>query len=337
MAADTTALVVGLGTIARTHLTVLRSRGDVEVVAGVDPAASDEHPFPVHSTLPEALAAHGDVGLVVVATPTPTHAGIVDALLRDTEAVILSEKPLAPDLHGIRLLQEAHPEQELATRLRVAHHFAFSPEVEWALAWAADRADLGPPVRVRSVFNDAYAALPDHQLGSYVSSWVDSGPNQLSVVAPFVDDLRVVEHDTAPGRAVTRLEHRGGHTVLTSNWSAADTSKQTDVDFADGTWLRMDHTSMTVHVGRHDRVTEHVAYTGTAGRKEAHYLGVYRGVLDRGGDPRLGLPLAAEIARLLEDAQALPARSDLRWSSVDEGGLSGRGGPAPSAPATAGG
>lgn len=321
----TRAAVFGLGTIARTHLTVLGSRDDVEVVAGVDPATVVDHPFPVYPTLADALTAQDRLDLVVVATPTPTHVEIVNALLRDTTALVLCEKPLATDPQGIRLLEEENTDEDLAARLRVAHHFAFSPEVEWALEWAASHPDLGTPTRMRAVFNDAYGSMPDHQLGSYVSSWIDSGPNQLSVVASFVEDPHVVEHGTAPGRAVTRLEHRGGHTVLTSNWSAADTSKQTDVDYADGTWLRMDHTSMTVVVGRRDRVLEHVAYTGSAGRKEAHYLGVYNALLGGGSDPRLGFPLAAEISGLLEEARSLSARSDLRWSSIDDGrGLSPR-------------
>jgi hypothetical protein len=38
---------------------------------------------------------------------------------------------------------------------------------------------------VLSIFNDAYAGLGDARLASYVSSWVDSAPNQLSLLAPF--------------------------------------------------------------------------------------------------------------------------------------------------------
>ena len=68
--------LVGLGTIARTHLAVLGERSDVQVVGGVDPARPAVD-VPVHRTLDEALSADPAPELVVVATPTDTHVPIV--------------------------------------------------------------------------------------------------------------------------------------------------------------------------------------------------------------------------------------------------------------------
>jgi predicted dehydrogenase len=301
-------LVVGLGTIARTHLAVLARRRDVEVVGGVDPVTVDL-PFPVHPSLAEALAARPQPDLVVVATPTHTHVPLVREIVDHTDALVLCEKPLATSLADLQTLADT------AHRVRVAHHFAFSPEVEWARRHAAgwDR-----PTRVLSVFNDAYARLPDARLASYVSAWVDSGPNQLSLLSPFVGHGELVSHTHRTDCSVTVLDHDGGRTVLTSNWLAADSSKQTTLSYAGDREIRLDHTSLTVTVLEGGLVTEHVGYAGSAGRKEAHYRGLYDALLTDPADPRLGLPLAADIARILEaSAEAAGGATRWAWTAAD--------------------
>jgi predicted dehydrogenase len=265
----------------------------------------------------EAFAAGADPDLVVVATPTPTHVGIVSDLLGRCDATILSEKPLATTAAEIAGLEQRHGRDHVAGRVRVAHHFAFSPEVEWARRLVAARPEWGAPSSILAVFNDAYAGLPETQRAGYVSTWVDSGPNQLSVVAAFARRWRVVSHDDALDRAVTTLDHDGGRTVLSSNWLAADTSKQTTLRFDDAeVEVRIDHTSMTAAVLKSGEVVEHVGYTGTASRKLAHYQGLYRVLRDDPADHRLSVGLAADIATTLESAsQASGGR--VQWSSID--------------------
>lgn len=310
-------LVVGLGTIAGTHLEVLAADPGYEVVGGVDPSRTPRrHVAPLFGDLDQAFAAGIDADLVVVATPTPTHVRIVSDLLVRCDAAVLSEKPLATTAAEIRSLDQAHGHDRVAARVHVAHHFAFSPEVEWARRLVQQHG-WGPPTTILSVFNDAYARLPDEQRAGYVSTWVDSGPNQLSVVAAFVTGWRVVAHDDAGDRAVTTLEHDGGRAVLTSNWRAADTSKQTTLRFEEvGVEVRIDHTSMTGLVLRSGEVVEHVGYSGTAGRKFAHYEGLYRVLREDPADRRLGVALAAEIAALLESGGEAPAGGRLTWSSI---------------------
>ena len=129
-------LVVGLGTIAQTHLKVLGQRPDVVVVGGVDPVA-DAGDVPAYRTLDDALAADLAPTLVVVATPTETHVRIVREVVERTDALVLSEKPLATTQAEIGTLAD------IAERVRVAHHFAFSPEVEWARRYHSPRAGAG--------------------------------------------------------------------------------------------------------------------------------------------------------------------------------------------------
>lgn len=306
MTGTTRVLVVGLGTIARTHLGALSRRPDVRVVAGVDPAVPTLD-LPVYPSLDAGLEAEPDPDLVVIATPTETHVRLVREVADRTDALVLSEKPLATGPAELKTLAD------IADRVRVAHHFAFSPEVEWALRHVR-AAGWRDPVNVVSTFHDAYAGLPAVRLASHVSTWVDSGPNQLSLLAPFLGPCQVVTHDDRTDRAVTVLDHGSGRTVLTSNWLAADTSKQTVIEYADGQ-VRMDHTSMTATVLRDGMVVEHVGYAGSDGRKEAHYRGLYDVLLTDPGDERLGVPLAADIARLLEAAASAP-RGATRWSSI---------------------
>jgi predicted dehydrogenase len=292
----TRVLLVGLGTIARTHLAVLQLLPDVEVVGTVDPHV----PAATYRSLAEVDVA---ADLVVVATPTPTHVPLVTEALAVTEGLVLCEKPLARTTAELSGLDPS--------RVRVAHHFAFSPEVEWARSYVAG---LGPVHTARCVFNDAYTDLPEPQRASLVSSWVDSAPNQLSVVAAFAPGLTLRSHAARADRAATVLDHAHGTAHLTSNWRAAGTSKQTVLEYADRTvWL--DHTSMTVVVTADGEVLEHVAYDGSAGRKEAHYLGLYRALLDSPDDWRLGVPLAADIARLLEAAAQAP-EAPVTWSAT---------------------
>ena len=315
-------LLVGLGTIARTHAAVLARRTDVTIVGGVDPRGGGDRPFPVHASLDEALDASVDVDLVVVATPTDSHVGLVTEVLHRTRALVLSEKPLARTRAGIAELESALPPGVVESRVKVAHHFAFSPEVEWARATVEAHSEWGRPGRIVSVFNDAYAGLPAAQLEGYVSSWVDSGPNQLSMLAAFAGSWTVASHVNDGSRAVTHLAHDGGRTILSSNWLAGDTSKQTMLEFQDGAVeLRMDHTSMTGLLLRDGAVVEHLGYVGTDSRKDAHYLGLYEVLLSSPADERLGVPLAADVARVLEDADSSdPAGGSVRWSSTTAAG-----------------
>jgi predicted dehydrogenase len=311
----TRVVVVGLGTIARTHLSVLASRPDASVVAVVDPVLP-ESDLPVFGSLADALASVGEPDLVVVATPTDTHASLVSEALSSCEAMVLSEKPLARTSSAIAALEAGHSPGLVRERVRVAHHFAFSPEVEWARAYVASRA-LGVPTRVQSVFNDPYTSLPAARRASLVSPWVDSAPNQLSIVSAFVPHQTLVAHAALRDRAATTLEHDGGHTHLSSNWLAADSSKQTTLEYGE-VRLWLDHTSMTAVVTGGAGVGEHAAYPGAASRKAAHYLRLYDALLDDPSDARLGVDLATRIAVLLEEAERLPPAAT-RWSAVGTG------------------
>ena len=311
-------LLVGLGTIAQTHLEVLSRRTDVTLVGGVDPIADDAR-LPVHRGLDAALAAVPDPDLVVVATPTPTHLSVVLEVLERSSALILSEKPLATAVSEVDALSAALSRG--GDRVRVAHHFAFSPEVEWGLRFVTERG-WARPTRVVASFNDAYSRLSSSRQASLVSSWVDTGPNQISLLAPFTGPCTLVSHTDKRHRSVTVLAHDGGQSVLTSNWLAADSSKRTSLVYDGERELHLDHSALTATVMEAGSVTHHVGYTGDAGRKEAHYRGLYDVLLADPQDTRLGVPLARSIAALLEAAVHAPSPSpEVVWSTISAGAI----------------
>lgn len=307
-------LLVGLGRIALTHIAVLDRLTETTVVAGVDPAPSYDVPFPVHRTLEDGLGAEPD--LVVLATPTESHVAVAAEVLARTDALVLSEKPLAQTSKAVAELEARHSPAAVDRRLKVAHHFAFSPEVEWAVRLVAEHPGWGPPTRVAAMSTDAYGTLTDSQRASLVSSFVDTAPNQLSVASAFTTGWQVELHADLGDRSVTTVSHDGGRTVLSSNWLAGESSKHLAMEFLGGdVRVTIEHSSMTVLVTEGDRVTAHSAYADDVERKQAHYLGLYDALLHRPDDPRLGVGLALRIARLLEDAAALPA-ADVAWAEV---------------------
>jgi predicted dehydrogenase len=298
--------LLGLGTIARTHLRVLDQLPGAAVVFGVDPA--DPAPatragLAVHRTLQEPLAHHGQPDLIVIATPTPTHVELLGAVLRLTEGLVLVEKPLSASTAALDRLEGCHGTEELARRVRVAHHFAFSPEVLAAERLVREHGRDAAPRWILCSFNDPYVHKPEAERASLVSSWVDSGPNQLSLLSRFATGFQVVEREESPDGFTSRcrLRYDGGSALLVANWWAADSSKQTSLHFDDGTEVRMDHTSMTAMAVRGGRLLDHVRDDGSRERKVAHYEELYRALLDGTAGREAGYSLGRELASVLED------------------------------------
>ncbi len=293
----------------------MAGRPDLTVAFGVDPRPSElaeRHELPQYASLAEGLASSEPLDLVVVATPTDSHVALVEEALSSTSALVLSEKPLTRMPSQLDQLVRDVPDAE--ARLRVAHHFAFSPEVLWAertsQAWSA----RGVPRRIVSVFNDPYIAKSPLERDSYVNSWVDSGPNQVTMLRRFVAGFAVVLHaqDAAGLRAATQLTYDGGEAYLVSNWLTRDSSKHTTLSYADGSEIHMDHTSMTGLALASSGEIEHFGNDGRTDRKVAHYSALYECLLGKGPHDLIGLPAAAETTALL----AAAADAGSTWSRV---------------------
>lgn len=305
--------LVGLGSIAAVHLEALAEIPQMDLVFTVDPVAervqfrgdSPHHFRNVADALGEI-----PVDLVVIATPTATHADVVVQVVTSSSAAILVEKPLVHERAALDRVLSAASEPELERRVRVAHHFAFSPEVLWAVELIAANPDWLPISSITSAFHDPYQARADQALASLGSSWVDSGINQLSMLARFVEFGVVTRRteDEAGTSAWCVVSYRSatstGYARLRTSWLAGSTSKRTTLVLADGgieIWL--DHTAMTGFAARGDELVAAHDNDGSTSRKLAHYRALYDAVATGATDPLLTFGTAATLSRLLHSGR----------------------------------
>jgi predicted dehydrogenase len=330
----TTVGFVGLGTIAETHLTVLAGIPEVKLGFVVDPdplapaaaAAGLAGDVPRYERLDAALGDH-QPDLIVVATPTETHAALARQALTGSAARVLVEKPLVHDLAALDDLRALAPAIDLAGRVFVAHHFAFSPEVVWAADLIAAHPEWGPVTRIVAVFHDPYVVAADRSFAAYGSSWIDSGANQLSMLARFVEPTArgplheasggasawctVAFRSAGDGRAsgatgaagasgATDASGATGAALLRTSWEAVASSKHTTISLErSGTELLLDHTAVTAVAVRDGALVDHLANDGRTPRKIAHYRPLYASLLSATPDPILGLATAERVLRLL--------------------------------------
>jgi predicted dehydrogenase len=307
--------LVGAGTIAETHLAVLGAipgarlafvvdpdPGKHAVLAGVEP--------PRYDRLGEALAAHRpELDLIVIATPTPTHAELATEALTGSDARVLVEKPVVADLAALDRLRALDPALGVRERLFVAHHFAFSPEVVWAAGQIAAHPEWGPVTDITTVFHDPYLVDAAHSFAAYGSAWVDSGVNQLSMLSRFVElSDRGPVHESAGGAtcwctATFRSGTAGdttGAALLRASWEAIASSKGTTLRLAGtGTEIWLDHTAVTALVTRAGAVEAALVNDGRTPRKVAHYRPLYASLLSDAPDSLLGFALAERVTELL--------------------------------------
>lgn len=298
--------IVGLGTIARTHIEVLATRSDVSLAFTVDKDAERRRTFhregcPCYETLGDALNRH-EPSVIVVATPTATHADITRVALTGSDARVLVEKPLVHDRAALAQIRSLCHNAQLRSRVSVAHHFAFAPEVTWAARQIGQNPSWGPPTRITAAFHDPYIARADHAFASYVSSWTDSGPNQLSVLARFVplDATQITAHSDDGSRSWSTVRLPTGTARLSTSWRAIASSKRSTIELGhSGTEIWLDHTAVTGFVMQGDELVSTLDNDGRTPRKVAHYAPLYESLLGPAPDPILSFETAARIVELL--------------------------------------
>ncbi|CAM5686656.1 Gfo/Idh/MocA family oxidoreductase [Streptomyces viridifaciens] len=301
--------LVGVGIIAETHLAVLAERDDVVMEFTVDSRPVEPVEFrgatpPHYSSLAQALEAH-QPDLVVLATPTETHAELaVLALLRST-ARVLVEKPLVHDLASLMELCELDGKVDVRGRVFTAHHFAFSPEVDWASELIGVNSGWGPITAVTSAFYDPYVLRGPEAFASYVSSWTDSGVNQLSMLTRFVDLTEITSARQTDGGASAwctvdfRSHGEVGTARLRSSWLTGTSSKESSLVFGrSGVEVWIDHTAMTGFAARQGELLGSFGNDGRTARKIAHYRPLYASLLSGRPDPVLGFDAAATITAI---------------------------------------
>jgi predicted dehydrogenase len=293
MATHHQVLIVGLGDVARSHLTALAQTPGADVVAAVDIAAKPAltfrgHPAPIYPALRDASGRH-DPDVVVIATPTPTHAAVCAEVADCFPAArILIEKPAAGNLHDARrVLKDIGSRQPLD----VAYHMAYSPEVTWGLRTSQDNTTtLGVPVAAEAFFTDPYHDTFGTAETTLGDSWIDSGINALSVLSRFVEPVsrtslrRIGEAPQSVFEAHITCQAGDGtlDALILTSWHVTDPAKTTRIRYSSGAELVMDHTAVAGYLIQEGHVTAVFGSDRTIARRDRHYLALYDHWLTRG-------------------------------------------------------
>lgn len=302
-------IIAGLGEVAGTHIRVLERTPGAEIVAGVDTAPGRDlvfrdHPVPVYRTLAEA-SGHHEADVVVIATPTSTHATMCEQASGCFPAArILVEKPAADNLPDAR-----HVLTGIGGRqpVDVALHMAFSPEVTWGTRLvAASAAELGGPIAIEACFADPYQERYEEARDSLGSSWIDSGINSLSVISRFADPLERESLRRIGGarasvfeaRVSCRADERDLTALILTSWHVTDSAKTTRITFQSGARLILDHTAVAGYLITDGRVAEVYGSDRSIPRRDRHYLALYDWWLT-GGSPVLPAPASLRLHEVL--------------------------------------
>lgn len=301
--------LVGLGIIAETHLEVLAELPTVSLDFTVDPQRAEPPKFrgtkPAHyPTLGDALVERRP-DLIVIATPTDTHADLVIEALTHSTARILVEKPIVHDLASLARLRAIDETTGPGGRVFTAHHFAFAPEVRWAAEQIDQHPEWGPVTGITSAFYDPYVLRGQQAYASYGSSWMDSGVNQLSMISRFVDPTTIDSFQELDNRAsawcAVGFRSRGtkGTARLRTSWRTGVSSKETALTMGhSGVEIWIDNTAMTGFAAQGTTLLATHGHDGRVPRKIAHYRPLYRSLLSDAPDPILGFPSAMTITEL---------------------------------------
>jgi predicted dehydrogenase len=280
------------------------------VEAGVDFKAGSRLSFrgvdlPVYRTVDDLVGRH-QLDDVIVATPTSTHVGICNHLLRlKSPSRILVEKPLATDLRQVTQLVDAAAVN--GRDLQVMYHFRTAPEVEWAAeridAWTAQH---GPIVSFVCSFADPYRWLGLEQRAVYVSSWIDSGINALSLVDRFVALEKMVSIKRLPGafqtyQGTVAFQSTEGDRLgqILTTWHAGDSSKWTYLALQDGTRVVLDHSATLAWLMSPDGSTSfYYGPEAKIDRKTARYRRLFENLFAEAHISD-GFPLHLRLHRLL--------------------------------------
>ncbi len=308
-------LLVGLGAIGQTHaraieaLPALGPRADVlaDVLAGVDVDGARTLRFrgqdrPVYPSLQAASSAHTPA-IVVIATPTGTHAAVCDHAARYfPQARLLVEKPAAATLPDARRILSGIGGRQ---PVDVAYHTSFAPEVTWGQQALASR-QPGALVAAESFFADPYYDDFGRAAATLGNSWLDSGINALSVLARFAtlgkrESLRRIGGERqSVFEAHLSCQRDGGpvDALVVTSWHVADAAKTTRLRYASGLELLMDHTAVAAYLLREGRIEAAFGADRAIARRDRHYRALYAWWL-AGGRPALPPETGLHLHELL--------------------------------------
>src|SRR5580700_429692 len=159
---------LGLGRMGETHLRNLTAIGGVKVVVVADPAMERAERgramtgAEVALTDPEKAIDHPSVDVVIIVTPTNTHARLIEVAANAGKAVF-SEKPIALDLAETERIVKVVRERKVPVQLGFMRRY----DPVYAMAKAKIEAgELGKLETFRAMSRDTYPPSLEFSLGS---------------------------------------------------------------------------------------------------------------------------------------------------------------------------
>jgi myo-inositol 2-dehydrogenase / D-chiro-inositol 1-dehydrogenase len=192
--ADIGVAVLGAGRMGRTHIRNLTAipNAHLVVVADPDPAAAAAGQALARSTGsttdPMEAIHDADVEVVVIVTPTSTHATLIEAALRAGKAV-WSEKPVAQDLAETRRIVELWRAMDSPVQLGFMRRF--DPGYERAKAMI-DHGELGRIEQFRALSRDTFPPPLEFLLTSG-GSFLDMAVHDLDLARFLVGEVEEVQ------------------------------------------------------------------------------------------------------------------------------------------------
>ena len=298
-------IIAGLGTAGSVHAKALEEFDQVTVIAGIDTDRSRsltfrERQVKVYPGVFDATSDNLDPNIVIIATPTPTHAQVCDDVAEYfPKAIILLEKPAADNLDDAQRIIEGIGSKQA---VNIAYHMAFSPEVSWALELARKRTDhLGRPIAIESWHTDPYQLERASAEATLGTSWIDSGINALSVIERFAKitertSLRQIgeaHKSEFEGTFICGPRDENLTAIVLTSWHSTAPARTTRIRYSSGAELVMDHAAVAGYLLEGGTLTAKFGSDGRIPRREAHYKAMYE-------------------SWLVDDKQAFPKDTSLR-------------------------
>lgn len=209
-----------------------------------------------------------DMDLVFIATPPSTHHSIAIKCIQAGKSFLM-EKPATCRLDDFVEIQKLCSLQAL--QFHTAFHSAYAADLLWFVSHQKEleqKFNLGKIAAIACGFYDPYVANGQITVGREAlgGSFLDSGINELSVIARLVDidSLRVKTHylERLPSLGIickssTTLEKIQDDLVihLKTDWTLGKNEKTTLIEYDTGSKILLNHSLQTVTLQKGDTTT----------------------------------------------------------------------------------
>ncbi len=157
--------VLGLGRLGKIHAANLSGKikgAQLVAVSDVMPGAAEkyaqEHEVEHWSVNPDDIIERDDIDAIVIVTPTSTHAGLAEKVVRSGKALFL-EKPISTDISEARKTARMIEESGITCQLGFMRRF--DPAYVHAKARIA-AGDIGTPLYFKGITRDPFVAHEEY-------------------------------------------------------------------------------------------------------------------------------------------------------------------------------